>query len=251
MQAVDFKKLGVDRDALIKEYAHLVKIIAYRLAIRLPSHIDINDLINVGIIGLIDSIDAFEPARGVKMETYLSFRIKGAMLDELRSMDWLPRSIREKSKQLERGYAELESKLGRMPTDEEMAELFDMNEEDFQVLLRKVSCAGVISLEDMGLNKNGDDVNIMECLADPNCEDPVRFLHLQDVRSKIAKAVDELPEKEKVVLSLYYYEELNLKEIGKAMNLTESRVCQLHAQAIHRLKGKLKRMGNINIEELT
>ncbi|MBI5682717.1 MAG: FliA/WhiG family RNA polymerase sigma factor [Deltaproteobacteria bacterium] len=245
MQAIDFKKLNMDRDAVIREYAHLVKIIAYRLAVRLPSHIDINDLINAGIIGLIDSIDAFDPARGVKMETYLSFRIKGSMLDELRSMDWLPRSVREKSKQLERGYAELESKLGRTPTDEEMAESFGMDEDNFQELLRKVSCAGVINLEDMGLNKNGDDVNIMECLADPRCEDPVKSLHMEDVRSRLAKAVDELPEKERLAVSLYYYEELNLKEIGHVMSLTESRVCQLHTQAIHRLKGKLKKLVNM------
>lgn len=241
MQAMDFKKYNMDRDAVIMEYAHLVKIIAYRMAVRLPSHIDINDLINVGIIGLIDAIDAFDPLRGVKIETYLSFRVKGAMLDELRRMDYLPRSIREKSKQLERGYAELEAKLGRTPTDEEMAESFDMDEEGFQEFLKKVSCAGVINLEDMGLNGDGDNVDIMECLADSNCEDPVQHLHLKEVQVMLARAVDELPEKERLALSLYYYEELNLKEIGHVMHLTESRVCQLHTQAIHRLKGKLKR----------
>jgi len=244
MQSKDKKRHSFDRETYIKEYAHLVKVIAYRLAVRLPPHIDINDLINVGIIGLIDALDGFDPDKGVKVETYISFRIKGAMLDELRRMDWLPRSIREKSKQLEREYAVMEAKLGRPPTDEEMADVFDMDDEEFQKLLHKVSAAGVISIEDLGINEDGDERNILECLADPDSVDPVARMHLQETNSRLAAAIDELPEKERLVLSLYYYDELNLKEIGRVINLTESRVCQLHSQAIHRLKGKLKRLVN-------
>lgn len=244
MQSKNKKINGFDKEACIKEYAHIVKIIAYRLAVRLPPHIDVNDLISVGIIGLIDALDAFDPDRGVKIETYLSIRIKGAMLDELRRMDWLPRSIREKSKQLEREYVVMEAKLGRHPTDEEMAESFDMDEEEFQKLLHKVSAAGVISIEDLGINEDGDKMDMLECLADPAGEDPVARLQLQETNSRLAMAIDELPEKERLVLALYYYDELNLKEIGMAINLTESRVCQLHSQAVHRLKGKLKRLVN-------
>ncbi len=230
----------LDRETVIKEYAQLVKIIATRMAIRLPSHIDINDLISVGVTGLIEAFDRYDPTRGVKMETYLSFRIKGAMLDELRRVDWVPRSVRQKVRLYEEEYLKVEAKLGRVPTEDEMAEVLDMNMEEFQKFLKEINGVAVLSLEDMGINDDGDERNIMECIADPKSKDPFANVHLKEVKKLIGKAIDELPKKERLVLSLYYYEDMNLKEIGRILNVTESRVCQLHSQAILKLKAKIK-----------
>ncbi len=232
--------MDMERDEIIKSYAPLVKIIASRLAIRLPAHIDINDLISVGITGLIEAIDRYDPSRGVKMETYISFRIKGAMLDELRRVDWVPRSVRQKVRHFEEEYLRVESKLGRMPTEEEMAEALGKDEVGFQKFLREINGAAILSLEDMGFHGDGDERNIMECIADPKGEDPFKSLHLKETKKLLAGVIDELPKKERLVLSLYYYEDLNLKEIGKVLEVTESRVCQLHGQAILKLKAKLK-----------
>lgn len=231
----------MDRDALIREYAPLVKIIASRLAIRLPSHIDVNDLINAGIIGVIEALDRFDPSRGVKVETYLSFRIKGAMLDELRRMDWLPRSTREKAKQLEEVHSRVEARLGRTPTEEEIAASFGMDIEEYRKFLKEAAGVAVLSLDDMGLGQDGDTRSILECIADPLSEDPVARLNLEETKNRLAMAIGELQEKERLVLSLYYYEDLNLKEIGRVLEVTESRVCQLHSQAIFKLKTKLKK----------
>ncbi len=228
-----------NRDDIINEYAGMVKIIASRLAIRLPSHIDINDLINVGITGLIESLDRFDPTRGVKIQTYLSFRIKGAMLDELRRMDWLPRTIRQKAKKLDNEYSKAEAKLGRAPTEEEMAESFGMGEGEFQKFILDAKGVAVLSLEDMGISSNGDKRNILDCIADSNAEDPFQQLNFKEVKSLLGDAINALPDKERLVLSLYYYEELNLKEIGQVLGVTESRVCQLHTQALVRLRNKL------------
>jgi len=230
----------MDRDAIIMEYAPLVKVIALRLAIRLPPHIDINDLIGMGITGLIEAIDRFDPGRGVRMETYLSFRIRGAMLDGLRRMDWVPRSVRQRIRQFEEKYIEMETRLGRTPTEEEMARSLGMDGEGFQRFLKEASGGAILSLEELGFDGEGNERRILECIADPNGEDPITHLGLKEIRDCLARAIEELPEKERLVLSLYYYEDLNLKEIGKVLGVTESRVCQLHSQAIFRLKGKLK-----------
>ncbi len=240
----------MDRDAVIKQYAPLVKIIANKLAVRLPSSVDINDLISVGIAGLIEAVDRFDPERGVKIETYLSFRIRGAMLDELRRMDWVPRSIRQKTKQLEEEYVRCERKLGRTPTEEEMAEHFGMNGEELRKFMLKANGFAVLSLEDIGFRGNGEARNVLECIADPNGNDPFQSVNFKEVGRLLGKVIDELPEKERLVLSLYYYEDLNLKEIGEVIGVTESRICQLHSQAILRLKGKLKRFENLKARAL-
>lgn len=242
VKAAASHKIKIGRkDALIREHAPLVKIIASRLAVRLPNHIDINDLISVGIEGLIKALDRFDPSKGVKMETYLSFRIRGAMLDELRNMDWVPRSVRQKVKQLEAEYLRIEAKLGRPPMDEEIAACFGMDEKEYQKFLKDAGGAAVLSLEDMGIGEDGEQKNILECIADSNSKDPIVNLNIEEIKRHLTMAVNELPEKERFVLSLYYYDELNLKEIGKVLGITESRVCQIHSQAILRLKAKLGR----------
>lgn len=231
----------IDKQNLIKQHAPLAKIIAYRLAMRLPRHIDINDLINAGIVGLIEAIDRFDPSKGVKLETFVSIRIRGAMLDELRAMDWMSRGVRQKSNQLEDVCKILEAKLGRTPTEDELCESLGMEQEEFYELLNSVNSASFLSLEDLGLNNSGKEKNILDCIADPDAKDPCEVLDLHETKEILVNAINSLPEKERLVLSLYYYEEMNLKEIGKVLNLTESRVCQLHSQAIVKLKTKLKK----------
>jgi RNA polymerase sigma factor for flagellar operon FliA len=231
-----------NRDAFVMEYAPLAKVIALRLAMRLPPHIEVDDLINVGIAGLLEAIDRFDESKGVKIETFLSFRIKGAMLDELRRLDWLPRSVRQKAKKLERDFAECEAQLGRAPNDEDLADHLGMGIEEYHKYIHEASGLAVLNLEDMGFGRDDDERNILDIIADPRSKDPMVQLQLSECKKELAKAIDSLPEKEKLVLALYYYEDLNLKEIGFVIGVSESRVCQLHTQAIIKLKGKLKNL---------
>ncbi|MEE9543438.1 MAG: FliA/WhiG family RNA polymerase sigma factor [Thermodesulfobacteriota bacterium] len=229
-----------ERDAFVMEYAPLVKVIALRLAMRLPPHIELDDLINVGIAGLLEAIDRFDSSKGVKIETFLSFRIKGAMLDELRRLDWLPRSVRQKARKLEKDFIACEAKLGRMPTEEDLAAHLGMELEEYYKFIHEASGLSVLNLEDMGFGRDDDERNILDIIADPRSKDPMVQLQLSECKRELATAIDSLPEKEKLVLALYYYEDLNLKEIGFVIGVSESRVCQLHTQAILKLKGKLK-----------
>lgn len=234
------RRKSAERDAFIMDYAPLVKVIALRLAMRLPPHIEVDDLINVGIAGLIEAIDRFDPDKGVKIETFLSFRIKGSMLDELRKLDWLPRSVRQKARKLEKDFIQCEAKLGRIPTDEDLAEYIGIDIEEYHKLIHEASGVAVLNFEDMGFGRDSDERNILDIIADPRSKDPLVQLHLTECKNELATAIDALPEKERLVLALYYYEDLNLKEIGFVLGVSESRICQLHTQAIVKLKGKLK-----------
>ncbi len=227
------------RDKLVEEYAPVVRYLAQRLAFRLPPSLDIDDLIHAGVIGLMDAIGKYDPAKETKFKTYAEFRIRGAMLDELRSLDWIPRSVREKIGLLQRTFGELEKKMGRPPTEGEAASALEMSPEQFDHFMFQAKASTLLSLEDFGL-KEGEERNIFESLADARAEDPLISLLSQDVRERLIRAIKQLPKKEQLVISLYYDEELTMKEIGKTLNITESRVCQLHSQAILRLKGKLK-----------
>ncbi|VAV85227.1 RNA polymerase sigma factor for flagellar operon [hydrothermal vent metagenome] len=229
------------RDHLIVEHASLVKIIAHQLAIHLPPHIDVNDLMGSGSIGLIEAVDKFDPDRGVKFKTYATIRIRGAIMDELRNMDWMSRSMREKSNQLVKAYDIVEKRHGRPAETEEVAEFLGISHDNLFTLLREVSSFSVLNIEDLGL-KDGEGMNILDCIKDPNGKDPVTVHKLKELRETIKTAVDHLPDKEKLVVSLYYYDELTMKEIGRVLDITESRVCQLHSQSMHRLKGRLKKV---------
>lgn len=229
------------REKLLEENLYLVKIIAYQVAVNLPPHIDVNDLIGAGTIGLIEAIDRFDTGKGVQFNTYASIRVRGAIMDELRSMDWMTRSMRDKSNQLEKAYIEIERKTGRPAEVEEVANLLEISTEDLHTILGQVSAISVMSLEDMGIGHHDEGMDILECIKDPEGKDPMTVVKFNELKRKIAEAVETLPDKEKLIISLYYYDELTLKEIGKVLNITESRVCQLHSQTMHRLKGKLKR----------
>lgn len=234
-------KLDVEkRNELIIEYLPLVKFIANRIAGRLPNHVEVEDLVNSGIIGLMDALEKFDASLKIKFKTYAEFRIKGAILDELRALDWVPRSTRQKASRLERAYAELEQRMGRAASDAEMMEHLGIPQEEFDVLVREARGVALISLDE--LRTDGDENyerNLLEYLADPEHLSPAETLNLDQIYRIVAETIDLLPEKERLVISLYYYEELTMKEIGEIMNITESRVSQIHTKAILRLRGRL------------
>lgn len=226
------------REQLIKEFAHVVHAMAHRLAFRLPAYLDAEDLISVGMIGLMDAMDKYDPTREATFKTYAEFRIRGAMLDEIRSMDWIPRSVHERITLLQRTHVELMHRLGRPPTDEEVAAELKMSSEELDEFLIKAKGAVMISIEDLHL-QDVDGHKALAVLADTQNPDPLALLVGEQEREAIGKAIENLPPKERQVLTLYYFEELTMKEIGDILNVTESRVCQIHAKAILRLKAQL------------
>lgn len=229
------------RNQVIMDYAPLIKYIAQKIAARLPSNIDLDDLFSAGVIGLMDAIDKYDPSRDNKFKTYAEFRIRGAILDELRNQDWVPRSVRETNKREERARYELEQRLGRPPTDKETAAQLEISLEEFHEKSGRTRVS-MLSLEELGGVHSGDKKSLLECLENPNSKNPFTMLKAKGVRDIILKTVEELPEKQKLVLSLYYYEDLNLKEIGRILDVTESRVSQLHTQAVQKMRSKLKNL---------
>jgi RNA polymerase sigma factor for flagellar operon FliA len=236
---------GVDgrlREQLIQDYAGLVRFVAQRIASRLPSNVDIEDLISSGVIGLMDAIDKYDPTRENKFKTYAEFRIRGSILDELRGQDWVPRSARDKAKMIERATQELEQLLGRKPLDDEVATHMGLSIEDFQDLENKVNNTVLLSIDELGGPSQGDRKSLMDSIENVNSKNPFTQLKNQASSNILKKNIEELPDKQKLVLQLYYYEELNLKEIGRILEVTESRVSQLHTQAVVKLRSKLKNM---------
>ncbi len=229
------------KDKLLVEYAGLVKFIAQRMAMSLPPSVEVGDLAGAGVMGLIRAVEMFEPERGLKFETFATHKIRGAILDELRSMDWVPRSVRQKNRLLQKAYSELETKLGRMPYDDEVADHLQLSQESFEELLSEVAPATILSLEE-SLPDRGDDnksLSLIDTIEDPQGSNPLKELGYQEVKRILTETVAQLPEKEKLVIALYHYEELTLKEIGEVLNLTESRVSQIHSKAMLKLKARL------------
>lgn len=230
----------VVKDQIIIEYAPLVKFIAQKIASRLPANIELDDLISCGVIGLMDAISKFDSTRDNKFKTYAEFRIRGAILDELRSQDWVPRSIREKAKLVERTYAKLEKKLGRPATDDEMCQEMDIPVEEFHEILNKSKTVSMLNIDDSASFSRLDKKLMMGLLENRRSSNPFAAVNFKNAQNKIKEGIKQLPEKQRLVLSLYYFEDLNLKEIGQVLDVTESRVSQLHTQAIMKLKVKLK-----------
>lgn len=230
-----------EKEEIIKEFLPYIKYTAYRLSWKLPNHITMDDLISCGLMGLMDALKRFEPGK-VKLKTYAELRIKGAMIDELRATAWIPRSMRKKIDTINQERLKLERKMGRMPDDTEVAKSLKMPLRDYFKILQYATSANPIRLEDFKTNKYSDsELNIAECIADPTASTPLNILEEKDVKSQIASVIDALPEKEKMVLSLYYWEELTMQEIGRVLKITESRVCQIHSQALMKLKGKVEK----------
>ncbi|MBI5230902.1 MAG: RNA polymerase sigma factor WhiG [Coriobacteriales bacterium] len=228
------------RDQLILNYSPLVKYVAGRLASSLPQTVDTADLISYGIFGLIDAIEKYDPERAIKFETYAIARIKGAIIDELRAMDWVPRSVRSRAREIEQAYIKLENQYKRVPTDEEVASAIGVTTDEYQDILAKLSYTSVVSFEELWVGNDRDDnQGGPASIKDESAEDPVAIFENLELRDILADAIERLPEREKTVIALYYYEGLTLKEIGQVLGVTESRVSQLHTKAVLRLRARM------------
>jgi len=227
------------RDRLILHYAPLVKYVAGRVGSGLPAHVEQADLVSYGTFGLIDAITRFEPSREIKFESYAMARIRGAIIDELRSTDWIPRSVRMKARQFERTIAALEARLQRNPTEEEIADEMEMEVEEVRKFLGQLSLVNVVALDELLVDDDGSAPRLVDTLKDTSALDPQAMAEHGEARQLLARAVEQLPEREKVVVSLYYFEGLTLADIGRVLGVTESRICQLHTKAVLHLRGKL------------
>jgi RNA polymerase sigma factor for flagellar operon FliA len=230
------------RDALIIHYAPLVKYVAGRVGVGLPRSVEQSDLVSYGMFGLIDAIDKFEAGRGFKFETYAISRIRGAILDELRTVDWVPRSVRSKIRRIEQAIATLEASGARAPTDDELAAELGWTPEQVQAALGDISHVGVVALDEILVASavRGEALTLGEILADGTAHGPAGAFAMAEIRRDLGQAIRALPEREKVVLALYYFENLTLREIGRVLGVTESRVSQIHTQAVLRLRTRLR-----------
>jgi RNA polymerase sigma factor FliA len=229
-----------DRDQLVMNHLPLVKYLVGRISSRLPPHLDQQDLMSVAVIGLITAAERFDPGRGIQFKTFAEKRIMGSIMDELRAQDWLPRTLREKYKRLEHEFSALEQKLGRNPTSEEVAAAMGMDLNKYFQLMEDVHSLSFISLDDFQEDDEGSTFGFLNFLSDNGKENPQNQMMAKQLLHNLGEAIESLPEKERIVITLYYYEELNLKEIGDVLDLTESRISQLHSQAVLRLKVKMR-----------
>jgi RNA polymerase sigma factor FliA len=238
----EYRRTGAKelRDRLIVMYSPLVKYVAGRLGSGLPAHVDEGDLVSYGLLGLIGAIERYDPDRDIKFETYAIARIRGSIIDELRALDWVPRSVRSRAREIERAIAALEAKLGRAPTDEEIAEKVGVSVDELEESLTDIARSSIAALDELwSVSGEGDQVSLLDTLEDPDSVRPADALDETELREILGDAISRLPEREKLVITLYYYEELTLREIGEVLGVTESRISQLHTKAILRLKARL------------
>ncbi|MFT4035658.1 MAG: RNA polymerase sigma factor WhiG [Patulibacter sp.] len=231
------------REQLVVAYSPLVKYISGKIGASLPSHVEEGDLISYGLGGLIAAIERFDPRRDIKFETFANARIRGAIIDELRALDWVPRSVRSKAREIERAHQKLEHRLHRTPTDAELAAELELTEQEFREALRQVSSTTLFALDELwggGGDQSGDSISLLDTLQDPDSPDPASLVDQSEMRERVARAVERLPEREKLVIALYYYENLTLREIGEVLGVTESRVSQLHTKAVLRLRARIQ-----------
>jgi RNA polymerase sigma factor for flagellar operon FliA len=244
-----WKRYKVDGDASARErlvvaYSPMVKFVAGRLGAGLPSHVDDADLISYGLMGLIGAIERFEPERGIKFETFAMTRIRGSIIDELRSLDWVPRSVRSRAREIETAQAKLEHELQRAPNEAELAAKLGIDEDELRSSLLEIANSSVYALDELWTvsDSSGDQVSLLDTISDPRAEDPQETLASSEIKDRLTDAIASLPEREQLVVALYYYEHLTLREIGEVLGVTESRVSQLHTKAVMRLKSHLQQV---------
>ncbi|MBK5226962.1 MAG: RNA polymerase sigma factor WhiG [Actinobacteria bacterium] len=239
----EYKSTGSEqaRDGLILHYSPLVKYVAGRVGIGLPANVEQTDLISYGIFGLIDAIEKYELTRGIKFETYAISRIRGAIIDELRAIDWVPRSVRFKAREVEKAYNALENKLKRPPSDEEIAKEMDISVADLTNIYTQLSTVSLVALDELMSVEggSGDKISLVDTLEDTKTVSPADAFEVDEMKGILAGAISRLPEREKIVVTLYYYEGLTLAQIGEVLGVTESRICQMHTKAVLALKGKM------------
>jgi RNA polymerase sigma factor for flagellar operon FliA len=230
------------RERLVVAYSPMVKFVAGRLGAGLPSHVDDADLISYGLMGLIGAIERFEPERGIKFETFAMTRIRGAIIDELRSLDWVPRSVRSRAREIEAAQAKLEHELQRAPSEAELAAKLGLSEEELRTSLLEIANSSVYALDELWTisDSSGDSVSLLDTISDPRADDPQESLASSEIKDRLTEGISGLPEREQLVIALYYYENLTLREIGEVLGVTESRVSQLHTKAVMRLKSALQ-----------
>ena len=227
----------LNRSGWIEEYAPLVKRIAHHIMAKLPASVEVDDIIQAGMMGLMDAVNRYEETQGAQFETYAAQRIRGAMLDELRNCDWLPRGIRKNMRRIERAIHSLEQKFGRPPSEQEIARQLEVALSEYQHMLQEARGHQLVYYEDYS---DGDDDHFLDRHAVHNKQGPLDQLLDEDMRERLIQGIDELPEREKIMMGLYYEQDLNLREIGEVMGVSESRVCQIHTQAIARLRAMLR-----------
>ncbi len=230
------------RDKLIIQYIYLIKYVAGRLRISLPATISTEDIASYGVEGLIDAIEKFIPSKGFKFETYALLRIRGAIIDRIRSLDWVPRGAQKRFKLLHAAIAELQNELGRAPRTEEIAKKLDLPKEKVEAQMAEMESNTMVSLYDKR-DSSTESIELIDTIQDKKVDDPLAQLENRDVKNELSRALSNLPERERMILALYYHENMTLKEIGTALNISESRVCQLHAQAIMKLRKLLSSQG--------
>jgi RNA polymerase sigma factor for flagellar operon FliA len=239
----EYKSKGTEsaREALILNYSPLVKYVAGRVAVGLPANIEQADLVSYGIFGLIDAIEKYELDRGIKFETYAISRIRGAIIDELRAIDWVPRSVRYKAREVEKAYTALENKLKRPPSDAEIAGEMEISVDDLNNIYTQLSSVSLVALDELMSVEGGqgDKLSLVETLEDTRTTGPVESIETAEMKNILTTAINRLPEREKIVVTLYYYEGLTLAEIGKVLGVTESRICQMHTKAVLAMRGKI------------
>lgn len=238
------------REEIVKRYLYLVKYVAGRVAIGLPPNVEFNDLVSYGILGLFDAIDKYDVSQGNKFETYAVSRIRGSIMDELRKLDWAPRLLRKKAREIEKKCRELEEKLGHAPTEEELARGLHISVEELNSIYSELSSTTFLSLDEVWQNDDGNKpISRLQTIEDSILTNQFNYVHQSEVKELLAGSIDELPEKEKLVVVLYYYENLTLREIGEILNVSESRVCQIHTKVVLRLRAHLmKRSGELTLD---
>ncbi|MCL4490686.1 MAG: FliA/WhiG family RNA polymerase sigma factor [Nitrospirae bacterium] len=228
------------REQIVEQFLPRVKYYACKYAFYLPPELSMEDLVSAGIVGLLEAVERYDPSLNTSLSTFADFRIRGAIIDEIRSMQWASKDARKKLEEVRNIYTALEKELNRSATDEEAAERLNITLDELYKVLSIANTMNMVNLEDLGINQEGETLDILECISGDNDKDILDELNLKELGVTLGKAIDELPDKERMVVTLYYYEELTMKEIGKVLDISESRVCQLHGKALIRLKGKVK-----------